>query len=109
MFVSLLIIICNLTEILPLRIRFFGLFLLSSISGYPVGSKLLDLYCSKKYIKEETAALLLPAFINAGPGFIINTIGLGILNNKLFLLNCLTKEIKKMQEDDAIGSSQVAF
>ncbi len=84
MFVSLLIINCNLTEILPQRIRFFGLFLLSSISGYPVGSKLLDLYCSKKYIKEETAALLLPAFINAGPGFIINTIGLGILNNKLF-------------------------
>lgn len=32
-----------------------------------------------------------------------------ILNNKLFLLNCLTKEIKKMQEDDAIGSSQAAF
>ena len=32
-----------------------------------------------------------------------------ILNNKLFLLNCLTKEIKKMQEDDELGSSQAAF
>lgn len=32
-----------------------------------------------------------------------------ILNNKLFLLNCLTKERKKMQEDDGIGSSRAAF
>ncbi len=82
MFVSLLIINCNLIEILPQRQRFFGLFLLSSISGYPVGAKLLDLYCNKKCIKKETATLLLPAFINAGPGFIINTVGLGVLNNK---------------------------
>ncbi len=81
-FVSLLIINSDLTEVLPKRMRFFSLFLLSCISGYPVGAKLLDVYCSKKYIKKETATLLLPAFINAGPGFIINTIGFGLLNNK---------------------------
>ena len=81
-FVSLIIINSNLTEVLPSKIRLLGVFVLSCVSGYPVGAKLLDTYCEKGYIKKETASVLLPSFINAGPGFIINIIGFGILNSK---------------------------
>ncbi len=68
-----------------------SVFLMSCVAGYPVGAKLLDtLYCNGK-ISRTVALKMLTFGVNAGPAFIISTIGEGFLksrNDGIRLLIC---------------------
>ena len=79
---SNIIIESNLIYLFPKRTRIYFLFLLSSISGYPVGANLLNECVLNGQISKLDAKKILPSFINAGPGFVISFIGCEILENK---------------------------
>lgn len=60
----------------------FAVFLLSLVSGYPVGASMLcDLYKSGQ-ITERKANSMLTFCVNGGPAFIVMAVGNGILGNK---------------------------
>lgn len=60
----------------------FSIFVLSFLGGYPIGAKLLNKCVEDKKISCENAAVVLNYCINAGPGFIILAVGMGILGSK---------------------------
>ena len=80
--ISNILIHTEIISVLPNKTQFIGLFIISMISGYPVGSILLNECVAKNKISDETAKKLLPSFINAGPTFIINIVGASVINNK---------------------------
>ncbi len=55
--------------------------ILSLIGGYPIGAKLISELYKGKSIDANTAVMLLPFCVNAGPAFIVIAVGKGILNN----------------------------
>lgn len=96
--VSNIIIKLNLINLLPRSIQMTFLFVLSMISGYPVGANLLNECVENSEISYKQAQKLLPCFINAGPGFTINFIGNSLLENTnlgliLFLGQCFSSVI----------------
>ena len=96
--ISNILIHTEIISLLPSKIRFLGLFIISLISGYPVGSILLNESVQKNIISSTTAKKLLPCFINAGPTFVINVVGISVLNNKeigviIFLSQCFASLI----------------
>ena len=57
-------------------------FLMSIITGYPVGSKLTaDLY-NNNYISKQEAKKIITFTSNSGPMFIVGSVGIGMLLNK---------------------------
>lgn len=91
--VSNIIIKLNLINLLPKKIQIVFLFFLSLVSGYPVGANLLNECVKSGQLTKKDAKKILPAFINAGPGFIINMIGNAVLGQKelgyiLFVSQC---------------------
>lgn len=60
----------------------FSVMLLSFIGGFPVGARLIDEYVKTNTISEKQGAIMLNYCINAGPAFIIGTVGLGITGSK---------------------------
>ncbi len=61
----------------------FSVFILSSIGGYPIGSKVLEQSVAFKKIDSNLASKMLNFCVNAGPAFIILAVGCGILNSKI--------------------------
>ena len=53
----------------------------SFIGGYPVGVRLIKKEFDKKNADAKTARRLVSFCVNAGPGFIINTVGVSVLNS----------------------------
>lgn len=82
--------ICVLNDILsPFSRLFFGLngdlflvFLISLVSGYPVGSKLIDNLAKQNKITETEANKMLCYCVNGGPAFIISAIGTKVFGSK---------------------------
>ncbi len=80
---------------LPPRIErltkaFFGLsglqssvFLFSLIGGYPVGAKLISALHREHGISDAECRKMLQYCVNAGPGFIVSAVGVGILHSKI--------------------------
>ncbi len=96
--ISNILIRTDLISVLPGRIQFFSLFVISLISGYPVGSILLNECILKNKIQSKTATKLLPCFINAGPTFVISVVGISVLQNKecgvvIFAAQCIASLI----------------
>lgn len=55
--------------------------LLGSIAGFPVGAKCAAMLYDKNLCSKDEAERILPYCNNAGPAFIIGTIGIGIFND----------------------------
>lgn len=55
--------------------------LLSLVSGYPIGAKLLNEMYIKKEIDIKTAKIMLLYCVNAGPAFIVTAIGQSVLGS----------------------------
>ena len=81
-----------LRQLTPLRIiarlfhlppEAFGIFLLSAVGGYPIGAKLLQESVSEKRLSKENASLMLCYCVNAGPAFILLTVGSGLFSSVL--------------------------
>lgn len=53
----------------------------SFLGGYPVGVRLIKKEFDKKNADAKTAQRLVSFCVNAGPGFIINTVGAAVLNS----------------------------
>ena len=70
-------------KIFGMNFEMFSLFLLSFLGGYPIGAKLLNDSVKNKKITQDNARVILNFCINAGPGFIILAVGIGVLNNRL--------------------------
>lgn len=81
----------NFTQkIFGLNAEYFSLFLLSLIGGYPLGAKLLN----DAQIDLKNASIMLNYCVNAGPAFIILSVGNGIFSSQrigflLFLAHVL--------------------
>ncbi len=85
-------------KVFGLNISEFSIFILSLIGGYPIGAKLINEQFAEEKITKQRANLLLYCSINAGPSFIIFTVGYLMLNSKslgliLFVSNLLTSLI----------------
>ncbi len=105
-FMSVSVILTNLmpNRLPPIAERFanriFGLsgneltvYILSMIGGYPVGARLLsELYRSGQTSRTK-ARQMLPFCINAGPGFILSAVGIGIFASKVIGLLLLLSTI----------------
>lgn len=70
------------TKIFGMNYEMFSIFLLSFLGGYSVGAKLINESVKTKITSQNEASVLLNCSVNAGPGFIILALGIGILNNK---------------------------
>lgn len=58
------------------------IFILSSIGGYPIGAKIICNEFTSGKLTEKCSESLLLSCINAGPSFVILTVGCGILNSQ---------------------------
>ena len=79
--------ICNLITpfskfVFGMNGKLFIIFLISLISGYPIGAKLINELVKEKNISEETANKMLCFCVNAGPSFIILAVGEKIFQSK---------------------------
>lgn len=60
----------------------FLFFLLSQVSGYPTGSKILNIAVKNEIIKKNDAQKLLLSMVCSGPAFVITFIGSNLFNSK---------------------------
>ncbi len=60
----------------------FIIILMSILGGYPVGAKMTDKMLQKNKITKQQAQRLLLFCVNPGPSFVINAVGLYMLNSK---------------------------
>ena len=79
---TLLITNIGAITLIPKKALPHFLFLLSLISGYPVGAKLLDTLVQNGQITNDSAKKVLPSMICAGPAFIINIVGAQIFSDQ---------------------------
>lgn len=59
----------------------FATIILSLIGGYPTGAKGINSLVDRKAISEKQAEFMLLFCVGAGPGFIINAVGCGLLKS----------------------------
>ncbi|MBE6740603.1 MAG: hypothetical protein E7565_09840 [Ruminococcaceae bacterium] len=76
LFTSYALINSNVIFWLPPKTTGLFLFILSSVCGYPSGSKIFS------SLKIEKASVFIPITVCAGPAFIINFVGNDLLNSK---------------------------
>ena len=81
------------TKLLKLSGIGFFVFVLSLISGYPVGAVMINRFEKERVITISEAKRLLLFSINGGPAFIYIGIGIGMLNNKTLGIYLLTAHI----------------
>jgi hypothetical protein len=108
------------TALQPLSRRIFRLngqqtavLLLSLISGYPIGAKLLNEMYKDKQIDIKTAKTMLSYCINAGPAFIVTAIGQAVLGSstdgqRLLLAHVLSSIIMALVCSRALPVPQVS-
>ncbi|MCQ2448883.1 MAG: hypothetical protein MJ132_01655 [Clostridia bacterium] len=60
-----------------------SVFLLSLIGGYPVGAKLISALHHEHGISDVECQTMMHYCVNAGPGFIVSAVGVGILHSKI--------------------------
>lgn len=59
-----------------------GVFLISLFSGFPVGASMVCTMTEEKTISKKQGARLMTCCVNAGPAFVISTVGVGMLRSK---------------------------
>lgn len=93
----------------------FSIFLLSLISGFPVGAKLAKESFEMKTITRSQASRLLCSSVNAGPAFVISVVGVSMMKSKnagivlllslslsAFFMFILSGFIYKYEENDCV-------
>lgn len=93
--------VVNLLSLNINKINIPLLYFLSIIGGYPVGAKLIENLYINSRIDKKTANIMQCFCVNAGPGFIISSVGYGIFGNKiigliLFISHLLSSSILMM-------------
>ena len=58
------------------------LFVLSQISGYPIGAKILNLAVKNEIVNKKCAQKLLPSMVCSGPAFVISFVGYSIFGSE---------------------------
>ena len=100
----------------------FGVFLLSCISGYPVGARLIcDMYVNGE-ISAKKAHSMLTYCINGGPAFIVVAVGSGILGSmslgcrllichllSSFVIMCITANLTREKDRPATKTEPLAL
>lgn len=64
-----------------INMKYFAVFVLSTVGGYPIGGKLIYQLYSNNEIDKSSAKKIIPFFINAGPSFIVLAVGKIMLNS----------------------------
>lgn len=70
------------TQILGLTPFTFAIMLMSMLGGYPIGAHLIDKAVLQSSLDEKNARRLLNFCVNAGPGFVVSAVGVGLLKNQ---------------------------
>lgn len=102
-FLSIFIVKCNLfdnlkicgiiAKLLNINKISASIYLLSLISGYPVGAKLINETYKQNVIDYKTSKNMLYYCINPSPAFIVSIVGIGIYNNEFFGLIILISSL----------------
>lgn len=72
---------CGFLSAVPKRLGGLFLFLISIISGYPIGVKTLNTLVLNGQINNKAAEKIVPSLICGGPAFIISVVGLNVFQN----------------------------
>ncbi len=70
------------TQTLRLTPFTFAIMLMSMLGGYPIGAHLIDKAVSQGSLDKKNARRLLNFCVNAGPGFIVSAVGVGLMKNQ---------------------------
>ena len=70
-----------IARLFHLPIEPFSILLLSAVGGYPIGAKLLRESVREKRLAKENASVMLCYCVNAGPAFILLTVGRGLFSS----------------------------
>lgn len=85
------------TRILKLSPFAFVIMVMSMLGGYPIGAKLINEAVVQGALHEKNARRLLNFCVNAGPGFIVSAVGVGLLKNQkigyIFLVSHITASL----------------
>lgn len=69
--------------ILKLPEELFGIFLISSVAGYPIGAKLISELYNRSEINKTDAERLLCVCYSSGPAFVIGTVGYSMFSETI--------------------------
>ena len=75
-------ILHHVTKLLRLTPFTFAIMLMSMLGGYPIGAHLINQAVLQGNLDQKNARRLLNFCINAGPGFIVSAVGVGLLKNQ---------------------------
>lgn len=89
--------------------------ILSMLSGYPVGAKLIGLLYEQNQLSQKQAQNLICCCVNPGPAFIVLAVGQGILNNRQMgylllaanIISCIIINIIFRSKEPIISQSAV--
>lgn len=85
------------TRLLKLTPMAFIIMVMSMLGGYPIGAKLINEAVLQGTIAEKDAKRLINFCVNAGPGFIVSAVGVGLLKNQkigyVFLASHITASL----------------
>lgn len=82
--ISIITIMINSNVVFSLNKKILPvfLFIISQVSGYPVGAKILNSCVDKKIISLNDSEKILPSFICSGPSFVISFVGISIFKSE---------------------------
>lgn len=91
--------------------------MLSMLSGYPVGAKLIVLLYEQKQLSQKQAQNLICCCVNPGPAFIVLAVGQGILNSRQIgylllaanILSCIIINIIFRSKEPVISQNAVSY
>ncbi len=85
------------TRLLKLSPFTFVIMIMSMLGGYPIGAKLINEAVLQGVLHEKDAKCLLNFCVNAGPGFIVSAVGVGLMKNQkigyVFLVSHITASL----------------
>ena len=89
--------IAPFTRLLKLSPFAFVIMVMSMLGGYPIGAKLINDAVIQGSLSSKDARHLLNFCVNAGPGFIVSAVGVGLIKNQkigyIFLVSHITASL----------------
>ena len=82
MFITFLLIDSGVLKWMPKKAVSIFIFILTCVSGYPSGAKIYGSLAHNGTLQRSIAEKLIPTSVCAGPAFIINFVGHGLLDSK---------------------------
>lgn len=98
------------TRLLKLTPFAFVIMVMSMLGGYPIGAKLINEAVIQGSLSSKDARRLLNFCVNAGPGFIVSAVGVGLLKNQkigyLLLVSHITASLLICIFSKGVNSSE---